>query len=83
METRLPYKWPLGLDLLKMQYDALPSQRLLAFQSQFFDQCGLNMEIVLFGNVGYLTMDPKNIEAILSTKFEGMTNSPNLDTILK
>ena len=72
METKLPYKWPLALDILKRQYDALPSQKLLAFQAQFFDTIGKNMELKLFGNVGYLSIDPKNIEAVLSTRFEGM-----------
>lgn len=71
METKLPYKWPLALDVLKRQYDAIPSQRVLAFQSDFFDKIGQNMELRLFGQVGYMTLDPKNIEAILSTRFEG------------
>lgn len=66
----LPYKWPLALDILKRQYDALPSQRLLAFQSQYIDKMP-NMEIHLFGQVGYFTTEPKNIESILSTRLEG------------
>lgn len=72
METKLPYKWPFALDVLKRQYDAIPSQRVLAFQSTFFDKIGPNMELRLFGQIGYMTTDPKNIEAILSTRFEGM-----------
>ncbi|KAI9767401.1 MAG: hypothetical protein M1839_004505 [Geoglossum umbratile] len=72
METKLPYKWPFAPDILKRQYDALPPQHLLAFQSQFFDKMGPNMELRLFGNVGYMTTDPKNIEALLSTRFDGM-----------
>ena len=71
METKLPYKWPFALDILKRQYDALPSQRLLAFQSQYFNRIGPNMKLGLFGQEGYMTTDPKNIEAILSTHFEG------------
>jgi hypothetical protein len=62
METKLPYEWPFALDILKRQYDALPSQRLLAFQSQYFDRLGANMQLMLFGQVGYMTTDPKNIE---------------------
>ncbi|KAI9795453.1 MAG: hypothetical protein M1835_005787 [Candelina submexicana] len=69
METKLPYKWPLALDILKRQYDALPSQRLLAFQSQYLEKMP-NMELHLFGQVGYMTTDPRNIESILSTRFE-------------
>jgi hypothetical protein len=78
METKLPYKWPFALDILKRQYDALPSQRLLAFQSQYFDKMGPNMLLMLFGQVGYMTTDPKNIESILSTHFEGLL-WPNLN----
>ncbi|KAF2096846.1 cytochrome P450 [Rhizodiscina lignyota] len=70
METKLPYKWPFALDILKRQYDVLPSQRLLAFQSRYFDRIGPNMKVMLFGQVGYMTTDPKNIESILSTHFE-------------
>jgi hypothetical protein len=79
METMMPYKWPFALDVLKRQYDALPSQRLLAFQSQFFDRLGPNMKIMLFGQAGYMTMDPRNIEAILSTRFEGSSPSRAFD----
>ncbi len=71
VETVLPYKWPFALDILKRQYDALPSKRLLAFQSQYIDKYGPNVKIMLFGAEGYLTTDPMNVEAILSTHFEG------------
>lgn len=70
MKDVLPYKWPLALDILKRQYDVLPSQRLLASYSQDIDKMP-NMEIHLFGQVGYLTIDPRNIESMLSTRFEG------------
>lgn len=70
METKLPYKWPLALDILKRQYDALPSQRLLAFQTQFIEKMP-NMELRLFGQVGYLVTDPRIVESMLSTRFEG------------
>ncbi|KAL8826825.1 MAG: hypothetical protein Q9191_003562 [Dirinaria sp. TL-2023a] len=70
METKLPYKWPLALDILKRQYDALPSQRLLAFQTQYIEKMP-NMELALFGAKGYLVTDPRNVESLLSTRFEG------------
>lgn len=69
METKLPYKWPLALDILKRQYDALPSQRLLAFQTQYIEKMP-NMEVALFGAKGYLVTDPRNVESLLSTRFE-------------
>lgn len=30
------------------------------------------MGVKLFGGTGYLTMDPKNVESILLTNFEGL-----------
>ena len=79
METKLPYKWPFALDVLKDQYDAIPSQRLLNFMSGYFDKVGSNnVKLNLFGQEGYMTTDPKNIEAVLSTHFEGVLLSRNL-----
>ncbi|KAI9892832.1 MAG: hypothetical protein M1814_000991 [Vezdaea aestivalis] len=69
MLTVLPYKWPLALDILKKQYDALPSERLLAFQSPYLEKLP-NMKLHLFGSVGYMTTDPRNIESILQTNFD-------------
>lgn len=73
METKFLHKWPLALDVLKRQYEANSEQHLMAFQSKFFDKLGPNMELKLFGAVGYMTIEPKNVEAILSTRFEGMS----------
>ncbi|KAJ5522873.1 Cytochrome P450 E-class CYP52 [Penicillium frequentans] len=70
MKTWIPYRWPLGLDILKRQYDALPEQRLLLFQSQYFEKLGPNMTFNIFGKQGYITADPENIKSILSTHFE-------------
>ncbi len=71
MAKKFPYKWPLALDLLKRQYDANKVKRLLESQTPYFDEFGPNIEFTLFGGKGYLTFDPKNLEAILSTHFEG------------
>lgn len=71
METWIPYKWPLALDILKRQYDALAKHRLLSFQTEYFDRLGPNMTFRLLGSQGYFTADPKNVESILSTNFEG------------
>ena len=72
MESWIPYRWPLGLDILKRQYDVLPEQRLLLFKSQYFDKYGPNLTFKIFSKQGYLTADPENIKSILSTHFEGM-----------
>lgn len=52
----------------------------MAFQADYFAQkeVGQTFEVKLLGNVGYFTTDPKNLEAILSTHFEGKTISGDL-----
>lgn len=71
MESRYPCKWPLGLDILSAQYKANAEKRLLAFQQPYLDDLGPNLELKILGTVGYTTYDPENVEAILSTRFEG------------
>ena len=73
LKKHLPYKWPLALDVFKRQYDALMAGNLLAFQAEYFDKTkvGQTFEVKLLGRVGYFTTDPQNLEAILSTNFEG------------
>ena len=77
IKKRLPYKWPLALDVFKKQYDALMAGNLLADQSKYFDQTqmGHTFEVKLLGTIGYFTTDPQNLEAILSTNFEGKPTS--------
>ena len=72
MRSIFPYKWPFALDLLYRQYQVNKTQRLLAFQTPFFDELGPSIEFRLFGDVGFLTFDQKNLEAILSTNFDGL-----------
>ena len=76
MKAKFPYQWPWALDLLYRQYNAHKTQRLLAAQTPYFDELGLSIEMRLFGDVGYLTFDPSNLEAILSTHFEGSMPVP-------
>ena len=71
MGERIPYRWPLALDLLKEQYDANKDKHLFASQTKYFDKYGPNFAFTLLGNQGLLTFDPKNVEAILVTHFEG------------
>ncbi|CAJ2503141.1 Uu.00g105350.m01.CDS01 [Anthostomella pinea] len=65
----VPYKWPLALDLLKRQYYILFSDNTFERLTPFFDLAG-TCRIHLFGNTGYFTTDPENIEAILYTRFD-------------
>ena len=41
------------------------------FSLHFFDRPGTTIEFHLFGDVGFLTFDPNNLESILATNFEG------------
>lgn len=65
---RLPYKWPFAIDLLWKQYKALPSGRLLEFQTPFM-AIAPTIRLDILGE-GFSTTDPKNVEAILNTNFE-------------
>ena len=71
MTVQLPVKWPFGIDILRAQLIAIADNRLLAYQQPFIDNLGPNFKIKMLGAMGYTTMDPKNLEAMLSTRFEG------------
>jgi len=75
MAVKYPAKWPLGLDWLKAQYDAHADQHPFAYQQPTIDALGPNFTLKLLGTVGYTTVDPENIEAILSSRFAGMVRS--------
>lgn len=68
MQATLPYKWPLALDLLIKQYNALPSGRLLEFQTPFLATAP-TIRISILGD-GYILTDPLNINAVLNTHFD-------------
>lgn len=55
---------------MKVQYDALPSQKLLAFQSRFFQKLDATFSVHIFGGTGYATTDPRNLEAMNNTRFQ-------------
>ena len=81
MGAKFPYQWPWALDLLYTQYQVNKTQKLLAAQTPFFDKLGPNIEPRLFGDVGFLTFDPKNLEAILSTNFEDYVTGSRSDAL--
>ncbi|KAI1393503.1 cytochrome P450 [Hypoxylon trugodes] len=66
---RVPYKWPLALDLLKVQFDALFSGHTLEALTDYITIAD-TIRLELWGVTGYITTDPENIETILSTRFE-------------
>ena len=71
MTVQFPVKWPFGIDVLRAQLAAIADNRLFAYQQPFIDDLGPNFKIKMLGATGYTTTDPENIEAILSTRFEG------------
>jgi hypothetical protein len=48
-------------------------KKLLALCTKHFDQLGPTAEVRLLGGIGYVTQDPENVEAVLSTHFQGKT----------
>lgn len=68
VHATLPYKWPFALDLLIKQYRALPSGRLLEFQSSFLATAP-TIRISILGD-GFILTDPANIDAVVNIHFE-------------
>ena len=68
----LPYKWPLGLDLLWTAYHHAMEGRILRFFNMLISRLPPTFEQKLFGISGIDTIDPRNIEAVLGTQFTGM-----------
>lgn len=65
----VPYRWPLALDLLKRQYDALFSGHFMETVTEAF--CiAPTTKFELFGATGYLTTDPENVKTVLTTRFK-------------
>lgn len=69
--SKLVYKWPLALDILKSGFRAGREKKLLAFFTEHFRLLNPTAEVKILGGIGYVTQDPENIEALLSTHFQG------------
>ncbi|PHH84806.1 hypothetical protein CDD83_1342 [Cordyceps sp. RAO-2017] len=63
-------RWPLGLDLLVKAFQHARQMQILAFFLDVVEQSGTTFEQRLLGARGIGTVDPRNIEAILSTNFD-------------
>lgn len=64
-------KWPLGLDLLLRVFQAAKKDRILSFFYEIVQESGSTFVQHLLGVSGIDTIDPENIESILSTNFKG------------
>lgn len=71
----LAYKWPLALDVVKRGFRAGRQKKLLSLFTDYWGFLGSTVELTILGGTGYATMDPDNIEAVLSTRFEGTSLS--------
>ena len=58
---------------MKSGFRAGREKKLLAFFTKHFDQLSPTAEVSILGGIGYVTQDPENIEAVLSTHFQGKT----------
>ncbi|KAK3293623.1 cytochrome P450 [Chaetomium fimeti] len=62
-------KWPLGLDLLVKVFRYAREMQILRFFLDVVEESGTTFEQNLLGARSVDTIDPKNIEAVLSTNF--------------
>ncbi|KAK5957213.1 hypothetical protein OHC33_001584 [Knufia fluminis] len=69
IKNNLRGKWPLSLDLLKVQYAAAQRNQLFDFLQPYFDKYGPTFSINIVGE-GLCTIDPANVEAITISKFD-------------
>jgi hypothetical protein len=68
-------RWPLGLELVVKAFRVAGEQRLLRLMSQIVKETGTTFEQNLLGARGIDTIEPANIEALLSTQFTGEQNA--------
>lgn len=57
--------------MVVIQLNAMRQKRLFAVQAQFLEPLDATCDNYLFGLQGFFTTDPKNLEYINNTKFEG------------
>jgi hypothetical protein len=68
---RLLNEWPLGIDRLKQIWEADAESRLMELFLMHFRRWGNTLEQVFLGTHAFGTIEPVNLETILSTKFKG------------
>jgi len=68
----LPCRWPLGIDRIKQLWDANADGRLLQFLcsiAEDYEPRNMLSQYLLFGPRAYHILNPRNLEAVLSTNF--------------
>jgi hypothetical protein len=69
--ARLNFRWPLAIDLIVEAFSADKQGLILEFFVKIVSQTDNTFEQVILGGRGIDTQDPENIEAILSSQFNG------------
>lgn len=69
--------WPLGLDMLVKAARYARTMQILRFFLDVVDDNGTTFEQKLLGARGIDTIDPRNIETVLSTDFGGKVLEPS------
>lgn len=72
---QLPNQWPLGIDWIRKLWRSDSEQHLLAFLCAIADgyEPRNNLfQYLLVGPRAFHVLDPKNLEAVLSTNFQGI-----------
>lgn len=72
---RLQNHRPLGLDRLEQIFRADNESRLMELFQFHFRQTGSTLEQVFLGTSAFGTIEPANLEALLSTNFKGLFSS--------
>lgn len=75
-------KWPMGLDLLIKIIRFGKAQQILKFFLEVVDNSGTTFEQSLLGARSIDTVDPENIEAVLSKQFDGRLVQDERDVLL-
>ncbi|KAL8679207.1 MAG: hypothetical protein Q9186_004504 [Xanthomendoza sp. 1 TL-2023] len=67
----LPYRWPFALDLVIDAFRAIAEKHALQWFVQIFERTGPTFEQNVLGIKGIDTVEPDNLESILSSNFAG------------
>ncbi len=70
-QSEFKHHWPWALDLIKRHVETVLTDHALALQVEFTETLGITFAAYMFGCVGYFTSDPRNIEAITNSRFQG------------
>ena len=79
---RIQNQRPWGVDRLEQIFRGDRESRLNELFLFHFRQTGCTVEQVLIGTTAFDTIEPANLEALLSTKFKGISQTRNSKTLL-